>query len=381
MWLFLLLGAQCTALYQDPDAVEAFVEFDGNVIFDGEFVEVEDSLVGVKDDHTVGQFCISSSIPIDGISVEDRDGVDVSISPTLTFPIEIGDFDGLGVTTTPGLYQDGFEWTVSFTPTENEWSADIAIDAGTYSTRFTVTSADEGLLADLDGDGVIDDEDCELADPSLYPGAPELCNDVDDDCDDKIDEGLDRAVYYPDFDGDGYGDPAGGLEDCDPPQDYVTDGSDCDDTRDSVNPGAIDAAGDGVDADCDGVDCTIGELDGTRFGVCTGEFDWDQSRALCAIAFDDITSIRSATEQSYLISLLGEAGYDFGLIGFTDAEDEGVFRWADGSGSGYTAWADGEPNDTNDDEDCSAIQGSAGYGWNDVPCSLVTSIVICQDRP
>jgi uncharacterized protein (TIGR03382 family) len=34
----------------------------------------------------------------------------------------------------------------------------------------------------------------------------------------------------------------------------VDDGTDCDDARADVYPGATDAAGDGVDADCDGVD-------------------------------------------------------------------------------------------------------------------------------
>ena len=41
---------------------------------------------------------------------------------------------------------------------------------------------------DADGDGALNDEDCAPLDAAVYPGAPELCNLVDDDCDDTVDE-------------------------------------------------------------------------------------------------------------------------------------------------------------------------------------------------
>ena len=41
---------------------------------------------------------------------------------------------------------------------------------------------------DEDGDGWIDEVDCDDADPERYPGAEEICDDVDNDCDDEIDE-------------------------------------------------------------------------------------------------------------------------------------------------------------------------------------------------
>ncbi len=51
---------------------------------------------------------------------------------------------------------------------------------------------------DTDGDGFNTcNGDCSENNGSVYPGATETCNNVDDDCNGKVDEGFDR-------DGDGY---------------------------------------------------------------------------------------------------------------------------------------------------------------------------------
>ena len=43
---------------------------------------------------------------------------------------------------------------------------------------------------DTDEDGVVASADCDDTDPSIFPGAPEICDGKDDDCDAKTDEGL-----------------------------------------------------------------------------------------------------------------------------------------------------------------------------------------------
>ncbi|MCB9779826.1 MAG: putative metal-binding motif-containing protein [Alphaproteobacteria bacterium] len=105
---------------------------------------------------------------------------------------------------------------------------------------------------DADGDGSPDDEDCDDADPTVFPGADETCNDVDDDCDGEIDEDpVDGADWYDDADEDGFGDAASGRRACAQPAGAVADGSDCDDADDAVFPGAEEICND-VDDDCDG---------------------------------------------------------------------------------------------------------------------------------
>lgn len=125
--------------------------------------------------------------------------------------------------------------------------------------------APSSVCADADGDGWaactagceppqgLSCGDCDDSLPSRHPGAAETCNGIDDDCDTSIDEGLPLATWYRDADGDGWGDAAGSVTNCDatPPEGRVGRAGDCDDADPARSPSAAEVC-DGVDQNCDG---------------------------------------------------------------------------------------------------------------------------------
>lgn len=59
-------------------------------------------------------------------------------------------------------------------------------------------------------------------------------------------------TFFADADGDGFGDPASGVEAESAPEGFVDNNEDCNDGSASIHPGAKDPAHDGIDQDCDG---------------------------------------------------------------------------------------------------------------------------------
>ncbi len=93
--------------------------------------------------------------------------------------------------------------------------------------------------------------DCNDADPTIKPGAVELCNKADDNCDGQMDNGIAFVSYYPDVDGDGYGDALAQSESsCAPVLGKVMNNSDCNDQSATTKPGAPEVCN-GADDDCD----------------------------------------------------------------------------------------------------------------------------------
>ncbi len=85
--------------------------------------------------------------------------------------------------------------------------------------------------------------DCDDSNPSVNPGAAEVCdNGIDDDCNGLADAEDLACLVCTDFDGDTFAVDGGA---CGP--------ADCDDTNPAVNPGAIEVCDNGVDDNCNGL--------------------------------------------------------------------------------------------------------------------------------
>lgn len=63
--------------------------------------------------------------------------------------------------------------------------------------------------------------------------------------------GCNAKIYYPDTDGDGFGDKKNGKLSCDPIPDSIEKGEDCDDTKADINPDATEQCN-AADDNCDG---------------------------------------------------------------------------------------------------------------------------------
>ena len=172
-------------------------------------------------------------------------GIDCSGSPTITYnDVRNNDWDDYGdgcgtpdpsnISVDPLLVGSSGDYHL----TDGSPCIDSGTDAGIGidmegDERPQGAGFDMGSdeYADLDADGYASWEDCDDEDPSVHPGAEELCDGKDTDCD--------QAIPFDELDSD-----LDGWMICE---------GDCDDSDPALNPGAEEICEGGIDEDCDGL--------------------------------------------------------------------------------------------------------------------------------
>jgi len=157
--------------------------------------------------------------------------------------------------------------------TDGDKDKDAVID--TSDTLIITDSGDtDPNDLDADGDGVPATDDCDDGNASVYPGADELCDGLDNDCDGEVDEGA-VGTYYADADGDGFGDENESIESCEPGSGYVSNSGDCNDDDARYYPGAPEEdCTDPNDYNCDG-STGYADVDGDGYAACVECDDTD----------------------------------------------------------------------------------------------------------
>ena len=113
-------------------------------------------------------------------------------------------------------------------------------------------SQDLANAQDLDGDGFSAVDDCDDTNESIYPGAPEQCDQRDNDCDGTTDEeAIDAIEWFIDQDADGFGDDATVYWACEGQSGAINLGGDCNDALADIHPDALEVWYDGTDQNCD----------------------------------------------------------------------------------------------------------------------------------
>lgn len=240
------------------------------------------------------------------------------------------------------------------------WDADD--DPLTYQFSWTVDgssvpgTADDALESTVDGTVV---------------GALETwtCTVVADDGD-ALSEPVSASVVTGescDLDGDGYDGGSCG-------------GPDCDDADPAIHPKAGDTYGDGIDHDCDGLDCEATWSGSVYFTVCaqvTSISAADAENTCIAAGYDGLSIPLDATENE-AIAWLNETLWPLRpldnhnvRLGGTDEAVEGTWvHTRTGALMTYLNWGGGEPTNSYGDEHCIDLVGDPSWSgqWQDLGC-------------
>ena len=286
-----------------------------------------------------------------------------NVTPSLTISMDV-DAVGIGTLTyaweshweTPPDGVDAEEPAGSFSAgaeVNTTWTAPLLEGVVVITARVTDSRGQSwvsgtilvgaGIDNDEDGFAVVEG-DCNDLDDTVYPGAPENQDSIDNDCDGLIDEGAEDV----DDDGDGFSDIQG----------------DCDDTNADIFPGAEEIEN-GLDENCNGLiddNTDAYDDDGDGFTEYEGDCN-DRNSAINPAAPEVLDSVDNDCDIDVDENTVGS---DDDRDGYSELEGD----CDDGNVASYPGapeLPDGRDNDCNGRIDDGAfITDDDGDGWTDL---------------
>jgi hypothetical protein len=238
----------------------------------------------------------------------------------------------------------------------------------------------EATTCDIPSGYSSNDDDCDDTADFVYPGAPEVCDEVDDDCDGLADESdaIDAETWFADIDGDGYGNTDATRVSCAQPTGFVSDDRDCDDLDAGVNPGGREVC-DGEDDDCDGTadESATDASTWYRDADNDGYGDEATTSSSCSapsgyVSNDDDCNDASASVSPADAEICDSADVDEDCDGYADDDDN------DAASSGKTSWyADDDADTYGDSSSYRSFCDNPGTGWvsNDDDCDDTSATI------
>ena len=93
---------------------------------------------------------------------------------------------------------------------------------------------------------------------------------------------------------------------------------------------------------------------------------WEEAKAYCESLGGYLAVINDELENAALYNYMTRYGYSSAYFGYSDSENEGIWKWVSNDTSNYANWAPGEPNQERNTEDYAMFYFKYTDGkWND----------------